>query len=148
MKHKAKLRILPSRSDAQAGYTLMELLVVLSILGFLAVIATPQVLKYLDSAKISTARTEIANLSASLDLFRFDTGRYPTTEEGLDALLAAPVAMPSWRGPYLNQTTNLSDPWQNPYHYRSPGENGEFDLFTYGPNAAEETIGEPLVANW
>jgi general secretion pathway protein G len=125
----------------------MELLVVLGILGFLAAIATPSVFKYLDSAKLSTARTEVVNLSASLDLFKFDVGRYPTTAEGLQALLAPPETITGWNGPYLTRTTSLLDPWRRPYNYRSPGQHGAFDLFSYG---AQESVsgGNPAVANW
>ena len=78
-----------SRRSTEAGYTLMELLVVLAILGLLAAIATPMVLHYLDSAKVSTAKTEVSNLAAGLDLFKYDVGRYPTTQEGLEALVSA-----------------------------------------------------------
>jgi prepilin-type N-terminal cleavage/methylation domain-containing protein len=78
-----------SRRSKEEGYTLMELLVVLAILGLLAAIATPMVLHYLDSAKVSTAKTEVSNLAAGLDLFKYDVGRYPTTEEGLQALISS-----------------------------------------------------------
>jgi len=132
----------------EAGYTLMELLVVLAILGFLAVITTPAVFKYLDSAKVSTARTEVSNLAASLDLFRFDVGRYPTSEEGLEALTVAPPELANWNGPYVSRTVSLIDPWDQPYNYRSPGEHGDFDLFSFGPEAQDAVQGRPLVASW
>jgi general secretion pathway protein G len=133
----------------EAGYTLMELLVVLAILGLLAAIATPLVLHYLDSAKVSTARTEIANLEASLDLFKYDAGHYPTTGEGLEALLKPPPGVDNWNGPYVKKTAGLKDPWGQPYHYRSPGEHGEFDLFSYGADKEDKHAGEkPPIANW
>src|ERR1700746_2363489 len=90
---------------SEGGYTLMELLVVLAILGLLAAIATPMVLHYLDSAKVSTAKTEVSNLAAGLDLFKYDVGRYPTTEEGLEALVSAPQGVDNWNGPYVKKTT-------------------------------------------
>ncbi|MGH6876167.1 MAG: type II secretion system major pseudopilin GspG, partial [Rhizomicrobium sp.] len=118
--------------SAEAGYTLLELLVVLAILGLLAAIATPMVLHYLDSAKVSTAKTEVSNLAAGLDLYKYDVGSYPTTEQGLAALVSAPQGVDNWNGPYVKKTTKLADPWGNPYKYRFPGSHGEFDLYSYG----------------
>lgn len=134
----------------EAGYTLMELLVVLAILGLLAAVATPMVLHYLDSAKVSTAKTEVSNLSAGLDLFKYDVGRYPTTQEGLEALVSAPEGVENWNGPYIKKTTKLSDPWGHPYNYRFPGTHGgEFDLFSYGAHADQAKNDEkPPIANW
>ena len=132
-----------------AGYTLVELLVVVAILGLLTLIATPFVLHYLDTAKVSTARTEIANIAAGLDLFKIDIGRYPTTEEGLDALMKAPAGVDNWNGPYIKKTAGLKDPWGRPYLYRSPGQHGEFDIYSYGAKGEAAASGEkPEVANW
>src|SRR5215469_860342 len=128
--------------QSEAGYTLVELLVVVAILGLLTLIATPFVLRYLDSAKVSTARTEIANISAGLDLFKIDIGRYPTTEEGLDALMKAPAGVDNWNGPYIKKATGLKDPWGRPYLYRSPGEHGEFDIYSYGAKGEASASGE------
>lgn len=131
------------------GYTLVELLVVLAILGLLAAIATPQVIRYLDHARMKTAVTEVANISSALDLFKFDVGRYPTTQEGLTALATAPVGVTTWNGPYLKQNANLTDPWGRPFNYRAPGQHGEFDLYSYGPNGQDNSNGgKPAVANW
>jgi general secretion pathway protein G len=132
----------------RTGYTLVELLVVLAILGLLAVIATPTVFTYLDSAKLSTARTEIANIAASLDLFKLDIGRYPTAEEGLEVLKAAPANLAGWNGPYVRRTTSLLDPWKRPYQYASPGMHGEFDLYSFGPKGEGSEGEKPLAANW
>src|SRR5213082_788026 len=99
-----------SHGSTEAGYTLMELLVVLAILGLLAAIATPMVLHYLDSAKVSTAKTEVSNLAAGLDLFKYDVGRYPSTQEGLEALVSAPEGVDNWNGPYVKKSTKLADP--------------------------------------
>jgi general secretion pathway protein G len=141
-------RARPLRS-AEEGYTLMELLVVLAILGLLAAIATPMVLHYLDSAKVSTAKTEVSNLAAGLDLFKYDVGRYPTTEEGLQALVSAPEGADNWNGPYVKKSTKLSDPWGHPYNYRFPGNHAEFDLFSYGAHPDTTKNDEkPPIANW
>jgi general secretion pathway protein G len=134
---------------AEAGYTLLELLVVLAILGFLAAVATPMVLRYLDSAKFSTAKTEVSNLSAGLDLYKLDVGSYPTTQQGLEALVKAPQGVENWNGPYIKKTTNLNDPWGHPYNYRSPGQYGDYDLYSYGPKGDEGNTGaKPPIANW
>jgi general secretion pathway protein G len=129
------------------GYTLMELLVVLAILGLLAAIATPMVLHYLDSAKVHTAKTEVANISAGLDLFKFDVGRYPTTQEGLGALLQAPPGIDNWSGPYVKKMNGFSDPWGRPYVYHAPGEHGDFDLYSYGAKGSPSGD-KPAIANW
>lgn len=134
---------------SEAGYTLMELLVVLAILGLLTSIGTVMVLRYLDSAKLGTAKTEIANYSAGLDLFKYDVGRYPTTEEGIDSLVKAPPTAENWNGPYIKVTSSLNDPWGHPFVYRSPGEHGEFDLYSYGPKGKEGAgDAKPAIANW
>jgi general secretion pathway protein G len=139
-------RRLPHRDG---GYTLMELLVVLAILGLLVAMATPLVLKYLDHAKVSTAKTEIQTISGTLDMFKMDVGRYPTTEEGLAALLKAPPALDNWNGPYIKKATTFNDPWGHPYLYRSPGQHGDFDLYSLGPDGNKATTAEkPLVSNW
>lgn len=132
----------------ERGYTLVELLVVLAILGLLAAIATPQVIKYLDHARVSTAKTEIENLSTALDLFKFDVGRYPSTQEGLTALVSAPPGTEAWNGPYIKRNSNLIDPWGHPFHYRAPGQHGEFDIYSGGPEGHDDVGGHPAIANW
>jgi general secretion pathway protein G len=136
-----------SRHDA--GFTLIELLVVLVILGLLAAIAGPQVLKYVSSAKSDTAKMQIERLSGILDLYRLETGRYPTQEQGLKALVEAPAGQPAWNGPYLKQADALVDPWGKPYVYRAPGRKGDFDLYTLGADGREGGDGENRdVVNW
>lgn len=129
------------------GYTLVELLVVLAILGLLAAIATPQVIKYLNNARIGTTKTEIESISSALDLYKLDVGRYPTTQEGLQALVTAPPGVTTWNGPYLKKAANLVDPWNHPFHYRAPGEHGEFDLYSDGSDS-DKNAGKPPIANW
>jgi general secretion pathway protein G len=130
------------------GYTLMELLVVLAILGFLAAMATPQVLKYIDRSRVGTAKTEIANISSALELYKLDVGRYPTTPEGLAALQKAPPGTDNWNGPYLKKQSALNDPWGHPYHYKAPGDHGDFDLYSNGSSPDHPSGAKPPVANW
>ena len=118
------------------GFTLVEVLVVLGILTFLALIVVPQVIGYLGRAKTDTARLEIENISAALDFYRLDIGVYPSQEQGLAALIEAPADAPGWRGPYIKKAAAIDDPWQRAYRYRVPGEHGEFDLFTLGADDA------------
>lgn len=137
------------RERADHGYTLMELLVVLAILGLLAAISTPYAIRYLEGAKVRAAKTEVANLSAGLDLFKFDVGRYPTTQEGLDSLIKQPAGVENWNGPYIKQTNGLKDPWGRLYIYHFPGEHGEYDLYSYGSKGqAGSSNAKPEVSNW
>jgi general secretion pathway protein G len=121
-------------ADGEAGFTLVELLVVLAILGMLVAVATPQVLKYLGRAKIDTAQIEIKSLTTGVDLFLIDVGRYPTQQEGLLALVTNPGGVASWNGPYLKANSVPLDPWGHPYQYRMPGQHGDYDVFTLGPD--------------
>jgi general secretion pathway protein G len=131
----------------EAGYTLVELLVVLAILALLVGIATPMVLGYLANAKISVAEVQVDNLGAALDLFRLDMDRYPTEQEGLQALLTAPPGDATWHGPYVKNNTNLKDPWGHPYQYRIPGRHGAYDLWSEGPHG-DDNGAKPDIANW
>ena len=133
----------------QAGFTLIELLVVLMILGLLAGLVGPRVLKQLGGAKTDTAELQIAELSSGLDLFYLEVGRYPTTEEGLQALVEAPPAATGWNGPYLKKNDLPPDPWGRDYRYRYPGEYGEFDLYSLGRDNADGGDGEDAdVVSW
>lgn len=133
----------------EAGYTLMELLVVLAIIALLGAVAVPQLFKHVDRAKLDTTRTQIQNLSATLDVFRLDVGRYPTQEEGLEALLRQPSRAPGWNGPYLKQKDAPLDAWRRPIHYKSPGDHGEYDLYSLGADNAEGGEGvNKDISNW
>lgn len=134
---------------AMQGFTLVELLVVLAILVALSAVAVPQVIRYLDRARVDTARVEIENIGATLDLFRLDVGRYPTEAEGLQALVAAPAAATGWAGPYLRKADMVRDPWDRPYRYRQPGRHGTYDLYTLGADDAEGGEGaDQDVTSW
>lgn len=124
------------------GFTLLELLVVLVILGLLAAFAVPQVMDYLGRSKVDAARIQLQRLDSIMDLYRLDMGRYPNQQEGLQALVAAPADAARWAGPYLKNADSLIDPWGTPYGYRIPGENGTYDLYTLGADQAPGGEGE------
>ncbi len=133
----------------EAGFTLLELLVVLAIMGLLAAIIGPQVIKYLGSSRTQTARVQIQNIVAALELFKLDVGHYPTQAEGLAALVTAPQSEAGWNGPYLKRETAIKDPWGEPYIYKNPGQHGEVDVYTLGSDKAEGGTGEAQdVGSW
>jgi general secretion pathway protein G len=137
------------RRRADGGFTLLEMLVVLAIMGLLAAIIAPQVLKYLGTSRTQTAKVQIQNVVAALELYRLDVGRYPTQEEGLTAVISAPPAAAGWNGPYLQRPSALVDPWGQPYLYRNPGKHGEIDVYSLGSDKAEGGTGEAAdVGNW
>ena len=123
----------PTKGWWERGFTLIELLVVLAILGMLAAIAVPQVLKYLGRAKDDVVKVQVQSIGTSLDLFLLDVGRYPTTQEGLQALVTQPAGLGQWHGPYVTKQNSLIDPWGHPYVYRQPGQQGgDYDLYSLG----------------
>ncbi|PCJ36532.1 MAG: type II secretion system protein GspG [Cellvibrionales bacterium] len=126
----------------QGGFTLLELLVVLVILGFLASLVGPQVLKQIGGSKTKAAILQIEEFSTALDLYHLDGGRYPNTADGLNALIEKPSSARIWNGPYLKKKVIRDDPWGNPYHYASPGEYSDFDLFSLGRDGREGGEGE------
>jgi len=133
----------------ERGLTLIELLVVLLILSLIAAFAVPRVMKYLGGARSDAATIQIERLGGVLDLYRLDMGRYPRTDEGLRALVEAPVEAGRWNGPYLKKKNSLIDPWGAPYEYRAPGDHGEYDLFTLGADEADGGEGEDAdVTSW
>ena len=137
------------RRRDDGGFTLLEMLVVLAIMGLLAAIIAPQVLKYLGSSRTQTAKVQIQNIDAALQLYRLDVGRFPSQEEGLTALVTAPSTAPGWNGPYLQKAAALNDPWGSPYLYKNPGKHGEVDIYSLGSDKAEGGTGEAAdVGNW
>jgi general secretion pathway protein G len=130
------------RPAAPAGFTLLELLVVLVILGLLASVTAPAVARYLSGAKIDAAKLQIQNLSTTLDMYRLDTGSYPNPKDGLRALVQRPASAQRWNGPYLRKPDMIKDPWGREYQYRSPGEHAEVDVFTLGADNATGGTGE------
>lgn len=132
-----------------SGMTLLEILVVMVILGLLATLGSIQLMGYLDRAKADTARLQVQELMTALDLFRIDVGRAPSTSEGLQVLLDGPAGVANWRGPYLRSRSILTDPWRRPYHYKAPGEHGEYDLVSFGADGADGGEKENRdVASW
>lgn len=134
---------------SERGLTLVELLVVLLIISLIAAFAVPRVMRYVSSAKVDSAEIQIQRLDGVLELYRLDNGRYPTTEEGLRALVEAPVTVATWNGPYIKNDDALTDPWGRPYGYVSPGANGDYDLYSLGADGAEGGDGENAdITNW
>ncbi|MCX7914240.1 MAG: type II secretion system major pseudopilin GspG [Thermodesulfovibrionales bacterium] len=129
------------------GFTLVELLVVMVIIGLLAALVGPRLFPKLGKGKQSAAKAQIELLGQALDQFRLDVGRYPTTEEGLNALITNP-GIEKWEGPYLKKGLPL-DPWGRPYVYQSPGSHGEYDLISYGADGKPGGEGEDKdIVSW
>lgn len=124
-----------SQFSVTAGFTLVELLVVMVIIGMLAALVAPRFIRQEEKAKVKTAQAQIELLGTALDTFRLDTGRYPNTQEGLEALRRRPGGLERWDGPYIRKSVP-SDPWGKSYSYRSPGQNGPYDLVSYGADGA------------
>lgn len=147
-KGKILLSMSMSSHNGSGGFTLLELLVVLVILGLLAGYVAPKYFSQVGKSEVKTAQAQMGALEKALDQYRIDTGHYPSTEQGLGALDAKPADEAKWDGPYLKKTVP-NDPWGKPYQYRMPGEHGELDLFSFGRdgqpggNGADADIG-----NW
>ena len=135
------------RQSGQGGFTLIELLLVLVILATLAAVVVPKFTKRAEQARVTAARTDIANLEVALDTFEIDIGRYPTSEEGLEALVKEPVDAKGWVRPYISRGMP-NDPWGTPYVYRCPGEHNTsgYDLYSFGPDRREG--GDDDIDNW
>ena len=119
------------------GMTLIEILVVLTLIGIVMGIVGGNYLGQGEKAKAKAAKIEIEQIGQTLDLFRLEVGRYPTTQEGLQALITAPAGVPNWNGPYWKKNTLPKDPWTNEYKYASPGQHGAYDLWSYGADGKE-----------
>lgn len=126
----------PQRLSLDRGFTLIEIMVVITILGILAALIVPKVVGRTDDARIAAARQDIASVMQALKLYRLDNGRYPTTEQGLQALISKPATEPvpmNWKqGGYLERNSVPKDPWGHPYQYLNPGLRGEIDVFSFG----------------
>jgi len=138
---------IPSSRFAPRGFSLIELLLVLVILAVLAAVVVPRLAKRGEQAKNAAALTDISNLETALDAFEVDTGRYPTSQEGLTALTQQPGGLTDWKGPYLKRAVP-NDPWGNAYVYRIPGQHNTegYDLYSAGPNGQEGDTDD--VTNW
>jgi general secretion pathway protein G len=121
----------------QRGFTLVEMLVVITIIGLIMGLIGPRVLNYLSESKVKTARIQIQSFGSALDLFYLDAGRYPSTAEGLAVLVRPAGGVAGWAGPYLKGGNVPNDPWNNPYVYRSPGLHGPYDIVSYGSDGQE-----------
>jgi general secretion pathway protein G len=136
-------------AGGEAGFTLVEMLVVITIIALIMALVGPRVINYLGEAKVKAARIQVESFSSSLDLFYLDAGRYPSTSEGLAALAQRPGSVDSWNGPYLRGGLVPNDPWGRPYVYRSPGEHGPYDIVSYGSDGQEGGTGTAVdITSW
>lgn len=143
--------VAPKRQSppGQQGLTLLELLVVLIILGLLAGLVGPQVMNQLGGAKSKTARLQMEELGAALDLYRLEVGRYPNSQQGLVALIEQPPRAAGWNGPYLKKQVIRDDPWGIPYQYRSPGKNAPYEIVSLGADGQPGGDGEDAdIKSW
>ena len=140
-----RVQALPRRRpDPDAGFTLLEILVVIAILGLLIGLVAPSVLRQLGGARTSIARQSIERLGSVLDLYKLDVGSYPSTEQGLQALTTRPAGASNWNGPYVKGDTVPLDAWNHPYSYRAPSQRSghEYDLCSAGPDANAGSAGQ------
>lgn len=136
------------RLPPQGGFTLLELLVVMVILGLLVGYVAPKYFAQIGKAEVKTARGQIESLEKALDMYRLDTGHYPGNEQGLAALNTRPQNEPKWNGPYLKKEVPV-DPWGKPYLYKYPGEKGDVDIMSYGKDGKPGGEGENAdIGNW
>ena len=129
------------------GYTLVEMLVVLAIIGLIVGLVGPRVLGYLSDSKAKAARIQIEGFAAALDICFLDNGRYPSSSEGLTALVQKPDGAPNWKGPYLKANTVPNDPWGRAYTYVSPGQHGAFDIVSQGADTGAAGT-ESQITSW
>jgi len=121
----------------ERGFTLVEMLVVITIIGLIMGLIGPRVLNYLSESKVKAAKIQMQSFASALDLFNLDAGRYPSTSEGLAALVRRTPGVAAWNGPYLRGGNVPNDPWNHPYIYRAPGEHGAFDIVSLGSDGQE-----------
>jgi general secretion pathway protein G len=134
-----KIHLAPRRTDraSEAGFTLVEMLVVITIIGLIMGLIGPRVLNYLSESKVKAAKIQMQSFASALDLYNLDTGRYPTSSEGLSALVQRTAGVASWNGPYLKGAALPSDPWNHAYIYRTPGERTPYDIMSLGSDGQE-----------
>lgn len=133
---------------SERGFSLIELMIVMIILGLIASLVGPKYFGQLGKAKLKTAKTQIQLLLTALDAYRLDMGSYPTGSDGLEALVRDP-GQENWNGPYLAKGAVPNDPWGNPYYYENPGQHGEVDIYTYGADGQPGGDGENAdVTSW
>jgi len=142
--------VLSNRAGLASGFTLLELLVVMTVIGLMASLVAPRYFAHVGRSQVKLARAQIEELDKALDTFRIDVGHHPTTEEGLQGLVEQPNAEPNWAGPYLKKKDVPKDPWGRPYVYQQPGTHGsDFDLFSYGKDGRPGGTGEDAdITNW
>lgn len=129
---KSNPKLPQGQNSNEAGFTLMEMLVVLVVIGLIAMVAIPQVTRLMGSAKNKAAKIQMETLSSALRFYELDTDAYPTSQEGLKALWAAPGNLPGWNGPYVRQERQLKDPWGRDFVYRAPGKTTAYELISLG----------------
>jgi general secretion pathway protein G len=133
----------------ERGFTLVEILVVITIIGLIMGLVGPRVLNYLTESKAKAAKIQIESFSSALDLYFLDNGRYPSSSEGLTALVQRPGSTMTWNGPYLKGAVVPNDPWGNPYQYRAPGQHGTYDIMSYGADGTEGGTGTAAdIVSW
>lgn len=138
----------PVHLRRDAGFTLIELLVVVVIIGLLAGLVAPRYFGQVGKSNVNIARAQIDSLGKALDTYRLDIGAYPTTDQGLQALITKPDGVDRWSGPYLQKQVP-PDPWSRPYRYKSPGDHGDYDLLSYGADGQPGGTGENVdINNW
>ena len=144
-----------ARTNGEQGFTLVEMLVVITIIGLIMGLIGPRVLNYLSESKVKAAKIQLQSFASALDLFYLDAGRFPSTSEGLAALVKQTPGVSAWNGPYLRGGNVPNDPWTHGYVYRSPGEHGPYDILSYGSdgqeggsgNAADITLDDKTAKN-
>jgi general secretion pathway protein G len=122
---------------SEAGFTLVEMLVVIAIIGLIMGLIGPRVLNYLSESKVKAAKIQLQSFASALDLYFLDAGRFPSSAEGLAALVRQTPGVAAWNGPYLKGGSVPNDPWSHAYIYRSPGERGPYDILSYGSDGQE-----------
>ncbi len=133
---------IPAMRHSDAGYSLLEVLVVLSIIALIAAVVGPRLVGYLGKAKADTARVQMREIASAVELYFLDNGSYPSQQAGLEAMMTKPADAKKWSGPYLKKADGLVDPWGQPYIYKVPGKAGEFEIISLGADGVAGGEGE------